>query len=152
MLQKVCEYLHNYFVREPNPGSYTISAGVISPAPSLIEGQRIWIVGSALNDGIYTYHADGIKDDDDNESAELSDETFDGCVCAMAVPKGVLSVVNDISNWLDQYGDAVNSPYTSESFGGYSYTKKSGTDAHGNDVTDWKSVFGKALNTWRKIA
>jgi glycosyltransferase involved in cell wall biosynthesis len=52
---------------------------------------------------------------------------------------------------VDEYADKLNSPYSSESFGGYSYSKASGTDNHGNDVTSWQSKFASRLNHWRKI-
>ena len=64
MLQQVCEYIHNYFIKDRHESDYEIIGGTIS-LPFLKEGQRFLISGSDLNDGVYTYHADGIKDDDD---------------------------------------------------------------------------------------
>jgi len=153
MLQEVLEHIHNYFLKQPNPGKYTISGGVISPLPTFKEGQRIWVVGSDLNDGVYTYHSDGITDDDDIEAAGLQDETFAGTICALAVPPAVLALSGEIRKWVETYQeDVVNSPFESESFGGYSYTLKgTGTASGGNGgPISWRTIYGKQLERWRR--
>lgn len=152
MLTQVCDFIHNYFELSTATGVFSVADGSIEVA-GLLEGQRFRIRGSALNDGIYTYHADGIKNDDDDSIVVLSAETFTGAVDLMGVPRGVLEVARQIAEWVAKYGTVgATGPYTSESFGGYSYTKKSGTDAHGNAADDWRAVFGKSLNAYRKIA
>lgn len=154
MLQEVLEYIHNNFLRQPNPGKYTISGGVISPLPAFKEGQRIWIVGSDLNDGVYTYHSEGITDDDDIEAAGLQDETFAGTICALAVPPAVIALSGEIRKWAETYqDDVVNSPFASESFNGYSYTLKgTGNSASGGDggPISWRTIYGKQLERWRR--
>ena len=151
MLQQVLEHIHNRFIKTPYVGKYSISGGVISPLDFLIEGQRFWITGSVLNDGVYTYHADGCKDDDDVNVAGFADEDFTGVICALAVPPAVIALSADILGWVSKYGDIVNSPYTSESFGGYSYTRASGSGTGGNAAAGWQDVFESRLNAWRKI-
>ena len=152
MLQEVLEHTHNYFIKEPNPGTYTISAGSISPAVSLKEGQRFWIVGSDLNDGVYTYHAGGLTDSDDIGEAGLQDETYAGTICALAVPPAVIALSEEITKWVDDFGAAVNGPYQSESFNGYSYTLKSGARTSQGNVGQmgWQSVFKSRLDRWRR--
>lgn len=154
MLQEVCEYIHNFFLKKPNPGKYTITDGVISPMPDFKEGQRIWIVGSDLNDGVYTYHASGLCDDDDIQAAGLQDETFAGTIGAMAVPPAVISLSEEIRKWVETYQeDVVNTPFASESFNGYSYTlKSSGETMTGgsNAPVSWRTIFGKRLERWRR--
>ena len=150
MLQQICEHIHNYFIKDARRGTYEITDGLIS-LDFAKEGQRIMIVGSDLNDGVYTYHTYGLTDDDDNENAQLQDETFCGSVCALAVPPSVISLSSEIKSWMDKYGDAVNSPYQSESFGGYSYTRASGGKS-GNSAASWEDLFSSQLNRWRKIA
>lgn len=151
MLQQVCEFIHNYFIKESYASLYEVKDGMIS-LPFLIEGQRFWITKSILNDGVYTYHADGITNDDDTEAVGLQDETFTGTICALAVPPAVIALSAEIKQWVESNGDVVNSPYTSESvLGAYSYTKASGGTGAGGSV-DWTDVFGKRLNRWRKIA
>lgn len=152
MLQQICEDIHNYFIKAPNPGKYTVSGGTISPLPSLAEGQRFWVVGSALNDGVYTYHERGITNDDETASAELKDESFEGSVCAMAVPRDVVELAKEVSDWVDSNSEALNSPYTSESFGGYSYTKATASGADAGGSLTWQSHFKSRLNPYRKIS
>lgn len=153
MLQEVMEYIHNYFDPKPYQGTFRIEGGVISPLPAFLEGQRIWIVGSVLNDGVYTFHADGIRDDDDKNAAGLQDETFAGTICALAVPPAVIALSEEISQWVDDNSDVLNSPLASESFNGYSYTLKTGGSTGGDSAGQigWQSIFGKRLDRWRKL-
>ena len=70
----------------------------------------------------------------------------------MAVPAEFLSLVADIKAWVDKYGGVdseAQSPFQSESFGGYSYSK--GTTSNGDSNATWKTVFGARLNKWRKV-
>ena len=150
MLQQVCEYVHNYFIKDRFEGKYEIADGMISLP--LLDGQRFLIEGSVLNYGMYTYHDNGIKNDDDSEAAGLHDETFVGTICALAVPPAVIALAGEIKTWVDQNGEVVNSPYTSESvLGVYSYTKNTSGSGAGGAVS-WMDVFKDSLNRWRKVA
>lgn len=153
MLQQVCEYVHNMFIKDVHVGNFEIVNGMIS-LPFMKEGQRFWLINSDLNDGVYTYHSDGIKNDDDTEVAGLRDETFAGTICSMAVPPPVIELSGEIQAWVDKYGETVNSPYQSESvLGVYSYTKASGGNADGGaDASTWQGVFKDRLNRWRKVS
>lgn len=151
MLQQVLENIHNMFVSMQNDGTFTIEGGSL-PLSFLKEGQRFWLVGSDLNDGVYTYHSAGIKDDDDAEAVGLQDETFAGTICALAVPPAVIALSEEIKAWVDANGEALNSPYQSESvIGVYSYTKASGGSGAGGSVS-WQDVYRNQLNRWRKVA
>ena len=152
MLQKVCENIHNYFIKDAQRGVYEIADGMIS-IPFVKDGQRILISGSDLNDGVYTYHADGIKDDDDANAVGLHDETFAGTICALAVPPAVIALSGEIKTWVDEYGDTVNSPYTSVNvIGVYSYTKGNNYASGSNKPIGWEDIFASELNRWRKVA
>ena len=154
MLQEVCDHVHNYFEHKRVDGTFTVSGGTVSPAVPLLEGQRFQILGSVLNDGIYTWHAAAIFDDDDAMPVTLNEETFSGAVIGMAVPASFISLVKDIRDWMDRYGDAVNSPYQSENvIGVYSYTKAgSNAGTKVNEISSWQSKYKTRLNRWRKIA
>ena len=76
----------------------------------------------------------------------MTGETFDGVVWALAVPKSVISLADEIAAWNEKNGTP--GPYTSESFGGYSYSKA--TNASGVAV-GWQDVFKSRLNAWRRI-
>ena len=153
MLQEVLEHIHNYFIHRPNPGTYHIEGSVISPLPQLLDGQRIWITGSVLNDGVYTWHADEIRDDDDKTVVGLQAETFAGTICALAVPPQLIALAEEISQWVEDNSDVLTSPLASESFNGYSYTLKTGGSTGGDSAGQlgWQSIFGKRLDRWRKL-
>lgn len=150
MLQQVCEYIHNYFIKAVHEGRYEIADGMISLP--LLDGQRFLIQGSVLNDGVYTFHDTGIKNDDDTEAAGLRDETFTGTICGLAIPPEVISLSGEINEWVAENGDRVDSPYQSENvIGVYSYTKASGGSGAGGVVT-WKDVYGSQLSRWRRLS
>ena len=138
MLTEICAEIRNYF-EVPNGrhfGTFTISGGSIAPLDFLQEGQYFRIIGSVFNDGVHKYG-----------EANLTDEKFDGAVWAMAVPPAVV----DLSEKIKAYNDSdagKASPYTSESFGGYSYTKA--TDASGAPIS-WQKAFASRLAKWRKL-
>ena len=150
MLQQICEYVHNYFIKAVHEGRYEIAEGMVSLP--LLDGQRFLIQGSALNDGMYTYHDTGIKNDDDTELVGLHDETFAGTICALAVPPAVIALSGEVNEWVEKHGEIVNSPYTNESvLGVYSYSKLSGGSGAGGSVS-WQDVFKGQLNRWRKVS
>lgn len=150
MLQQVCEHIHNYFIASTIGGTFEISGGMISPL-SLLEGQRFLIQGSVLNDGVYTYHADGITNDDDNDVSGLVDEPFTGYISTMAVPRSVITLTAEISDWRDKYGAAVQSPFSSETVNGvYTYVKTTKSEEGGGGGYSWQDVFKARLNRWRK--
>ena len=154
MLQQVMENIHNYFIKDRHSGEFEIADATIS-LPFVLDGQRFLIEGSALNDGVYTYHESGIKDDDDNAFAAgvgLKDETFAGTICALAVPPAVIALSKEVKAWVDANGEQVNSPYSSENvIGVYSYTKATGGSGAGGAIT-WADAFRDRLNRWRKVA
>ena len=150
MLQRVCESICNYFEKHRYEGNFEIADGMISLP--LLDGQRFLIKGSSLNDGMYTYHDTGIKDDDDAIEVGLQDETFAGTICALAVPPAVIALSAEINAWVVANGENLNSPYTSESvLGVYSYTKATGGHGAGGTV-GWMDVFADRLKAYRKVA
>lgn len=150
MLQQVCEYVHNYFIKHTIDGVHEIADGMISLP--LLDNQRFLISGSLLNDGMYTYHDTWIGNDDDTEEVGLHDETFAGTICALAVPPAVIALSGEINKWVENNGESVESPYQSESvIGVYSYTKASGGTGAGGSIT-WHDVYKDQLNRWRKVA
>lgn len=149
MLEQLLQYLHNWFrVRDNVDGKYhgtfTVEDGSVV-LPFLQDGQYFRIMGSVFNDGLYIY-GETIKNGDGADVA-LKDETFTGSIWALSVPRALVSLSKDIAAWNEKYGDAVASPFSSESFGGYNYTKA--TSANGS--TNWQTVFAPSLNQWRKI-
>ena len=73
---------------------------------------------------------------------------------ALAIPKAVINLAAEIAEWQTKYvaaDSAAMSPYQSESFGGYSYSKSAGGSASGASASGWQSAFANRLNMWRKL-
>lgn len=140
MLEQILDFIHNYFIKEVYRGTFKIENGILS-VDFLLDGQYFKINGSLLNEGIYQYPANDLKD-----------EEFKGEIWSMAVPKSITDLAIEIEAWQNEYSDKLNSPFQSESFGGYSYSKASGTDSKGNSLTTWQGVFGSRLNAYRKLS
>ena len=139
MLTELCAEIRNYFLVKPggiHRGTFTISGGNLAPLGFLSEGQYFRIVGSTFNDGVYRYPATG-----------LTDESFAGAVWAMAVPPAVIVLADEIKKFCESDAGKA-SPYLSESFGGYSYTKAEGEDG---EPPTWQTVFAKRLNQYRRM-
>lgn len=142
---EICDYIHNYFAKEKLRGVFKIENGQLVITPStftLLNGQYFRICGSVLNDGVYKYPDD-----------TLQDEVFDGEVWAMAVPPAISQLAQEIETWEANNATILASPLQSESFGGYSYSKASGTTANGGSgQITWRDIFGKRLNAYRKLS
>lgn len=136
MLDEILAEIRNYFVVKVHSGDFEVIGGRLSPLDFLQNGQYFRIVGSVMNDGVYRYPYSG-----------LTDETFSGEIWALAVPPTLIALAADIEEYEKKAKETV-SPFTSESFGGYSYTKA--TDSNGSPLT-WEKVFARRLNKWRKI-
>ena len=139
MLEQVLMNIRRWFPVEGgvHSGTFTIEGGGIT-LPFLLTNQYFRIVGSVFNDGLHQYPA-----------VDLTDETFTGSVWALAVPKAVIDLANEIQEWQDKNADALSSPYSSESFGGYSYSKATNSATGGAET--WQSHFGQQLSALRKI-
>ena len=139
MLEQVLMHLKNWFLVPGgiHEGTYTIEDGGIT-LPFFANGQYFRICGSVFNDGLHQYPA-----------SDLKAETFEGTVWALAVPQAVIELSAEIEAWQKKNGDASVSPYQSESFGGYSYSKA--TDSASGGAVTWQYAFRSRLNAWRKL-
>lgn len=143
MLEQICGHIHNYFVHAIYSGTYTIEGGSIS-LPFLVDGQYFRIFGSRFNDGVYKYPAD---------DRDLADETFDGVIWEMRPPKAFLSLVGEIEDWMDKYGEIMKNPYQSEDvIGVFRYTKMTSGKVTGDYIATWQNVYKDQLNEWRKLS
>lgn len=144
MLEEVLRNLNNWF-EVPGKrlaGRFEVEGSALSlPDGWLLEGQCFLVSGSVLNDGLHQW------------PAELKDEEFFGEVKALAVPQAVIDLAERIAAWQEKYGKAAESPYQSESFGGYTYTKASGNGSQGGSQgrLTWCDAFRSELNRWRKL-
>ena len=106
MLEQVVQHLYTWVLVPDgrHSGEFNVQDGGIT-LPFLQTGQYFRVVGSVFNDGLHQYPA-----------KDMTEETFDGAVWALAVPKAVISLADEIAAWDEKNG--VPGPYTSESFGG----------------------------------
>lgn len=151
LLTEICQEIRNWFDRgmPKYHGEFKILNGslIISDDIDIVQDQYYRIIGSRFNDGVHI----------NNNTDSLKDETFNGTVWAMSIPQAVINLANDIEAWQNKYGgidSQAMSPFASESFGGYSYTKGGGSSSSGGaggNGADWRSVFGNRLDMWRKI-
>lgn len=132
MLERVLRYLRNWFVASVHTGDFSVENGSIT-LPFLRDGQYYRIIGSTLNDGVHKY----------GDGQEMPNEEFSGEIWALSVPPSLLETVENIEKWETKNAEAAHSPYTQESFGGYTYTKPNGAG--------WESAFRSELSVWRKL-
>jgi hypothetical protein len=129
VLEQVLVETHNWFIHDVLNGVFTLTEDV---PPSFAEdGQYFRIVGSVFNDGLH------LKTD------TFKPETFQGTVYRLAIPQAVIALANEIEAWTAANAETITSPYQSESFGGYSYSKASGFG--------WQEHFKAQLDAWRKL-
>lgn len=128
MLYEIMKSIRNFFPVGRMSGTYKIESGTISLS-FVSEGQYILIEGSTFNDGVYQYPMTG-----------LVDESFSGMITLLAPPKEFLELVKEIEEYSKKYEET---PFTSESFAGYSYSKK--------ENASWKNAYASRLKAWRKL-
>lgn len=138
MLCEILQSLRNWFCSDEDRhiGEFEIIGGILSPNDFLLPGQYYRIIGSVFNDGVHQYGAE-----------TLTDESFSGAVWALKIPPDLLSLADEIKAYCESDG-AKTTPYTSESFGGYSYTKATGENGA---PLSWQEVFRSRLRKWRKL-
>lgn len=150
VLNDICNECRNYFKKNIVFGKFRVVDGELleydsdEPLDYLQNGQYFRLVGSVFNDGVHKFG-----------SCELQDERdFEGAIWLMAVPIAVINLASEIEEWRAKYEDIESSnmsPFQSESFGGYSYSKGSSGSSSGSNGNTWQSVFRSKLNAWRKI-
>lgn len=148
MLTQICQYLRNWFDKKLDGTSYPKYDGtfMINEGEIVSEfetGQYIRIIGSMFNDGVHRVGDGG-----------LTDETFKGEIWLMSIPKPVIEAAKWAVAWLEVNGGAdssANSPFTSESFGGYSYSKGASANGSGGTSVFEQAYMVNALAPWRKI-
>lgn len=155
ILTEICAYLKNYF--EPcekrkdrsfiHSGTFEIKDNQLLNADFLKENQYFRVVNSALNDGVYCNCTEDLK--------ILQNEKFSGAIWEMNIPPAFLKLCEDIQKWStkNESVDSLNmSPFFSENFGGYSYSKSAGRTGNtgGNNII-WQKQFSDRLKIWRKI-
>lgn len=144
MIGEICAEIRNYFVKDGDIhiGDWEISNGTILPTLDF-PTNYIRIVGSRLNEGVHLI------------SDVLYDEEFHGSIWIMSPPADFLSLVSEITEWQNKNGavDSINmSPFQSESYSGYSYSKGAGGSSAGTSaIPTWQTQYAGRLNLYRRI-
>lgn len=148
MLTEICAEIRNYFTHDGDKhfGDFAIIDGVITPSFD-IPTDYIRIAGSHRNDGVHKRGEHGFELEDEGE--------FHGAIWVMSPPKDFLALAQEITDWQAKYG-GVNSqalsPFNSESFGGYSYSKVSRTGStNGAASNTWQSAYATRLSIYRRL-
>ena len=140
MLEEVLNHIRNRFDYKFVLGTFVVSEGGLS-VEDLQEDQYFWITGSVFNDGLHKYPA-----------TDLKDETFEGKIRFLAIPNAVIELADEIEQWCSDNAELSNSPFQSESFDGYSYSKEGGQSGEaGGSMSSWQGHFASRLNVWRKV-
>lgn len=132
-LFELLQYLRNFF-----PGQqWHFSGAEIRDGRLPLDGLTIedyyLVEDNPRNNGIHQYG-----------NMDLKPGIFSGTVTEVCAPQEVLTLLEDINSWITDNEKVLQSPYQSESFGGYSYTKSA-------QQTTWKTVFAERLRPWRKL-
>lgn len=143
-LTELCDELNNYFWRQKINVKLNIVDGTFT-SEFLQDGQYFRIVNSVFNEGVHKYPA-----------TDLHDEYFEGQIWTMAVPETVIDLASDIAAWQEKYGGVDSpamSPFNSESFGNYSFSKSDAGAGGSSSVNpnSWQAVFGTRMNKWRRL-
>lgn len=151
MLTEICAEIKNYFSYESDRhiGDFAIVDGQITPSIDF-PTDYIRIIGSHRNDGVHERNAETGKFD------LVDEDKFHGAIWIMSPPNHFLSLVAEIKEWQNMNGGASSqamSPFQSESFGGYSYSKASGgsVESGGSSAPTWQSQYASRLSIYRKI-
>lgn len=149
MLTEICAEIRNYFSysKDRHPGYFKIVDGAIVPTRFSFDfpTDYIAIFGSRQNNGVHKLSDHDLIDEDE----------FEGAVWVMSPPKAFLDLAKEIEDWQKKYGgleSSALSPYYSESFGGYSYTKSAGSTSPGGNTAanTWQTAYASRLSLYRR--
>lgn len=151
MLTEICGYLNNFFVETQYVGAIDIIDGDLFCNGKKIPmeaGQYFTLVNDKAKAivGVFLFGTDTPN----NRSIA------DGAVWIMDIPPLVLEIATDVAAWMEKNGTAESaalSPYNSEAFATYSYSKSSGADSSGSSasVPIWWKSYGGRLSRWRRL-
>ena len=129
----VMRRVRNYFEQGYRTGSFTVSGGRLSPAPS---AGWVAIEGSRYYSGVHQMLGDHLA----GTTASMPEETFEGTVWMLAPPEDFLALCQRIRQYEESKPDDA---LRSERFGDYSYTRAA--------PKDWPEAFARELRPFRKM-
>lgn len=139
----MCGLLRNYFTDREHIfyNTYTIHDNILN-TEFLQKDQYFRITGSVFNNGVYCNNPDDLK--------RLRDETFTGAIWAMAVPADFIEFCTDAERFKAKIAElsANFEGYTSESWGGYTYTIPTSAPAF---IQEWQYRIKQGMNMYRRL-
>lgn len=143
MLQNVLQTINNFFVKDFCTLTQIELDGCIVTNPSMfIKNQYVLILNSNINDGVYKITSiTGNKLFLDLEYDMEEESTDEMIICALAIPKAILDITNEIIAYNDKHSDNV----ASESLGDYSVSY-----GNSNGDVSWLSAFRNKLAPYKK--
>lgn len=156
-LTDLCAKTRNWFDDKPKHfGKFNLTD--TTTMDFLHEGQFYRIIGDVTNDSLkLSYNSVVYCDTIDGElrlcelstpeSVEKLNGELDGAIWELSIPKDFVMLWIEIYNYEQKNADILNSPFQSESFGGYSYSKANGSNGA---LTVWDN-FASDIARWQKI-
>lgn len=137
-MEKYLAAVHNFFEAFYYEGKIVIDDGTIAvPSNRFVKGQYVRIMGSLLNDT--TVKIAGVVDGVLSFDTPLQDETFDGVIVGLAIPKAFIDLTERMDAWVKKMGVKT---IKSESIPNYSVTFKD---------SNFLAEFGAELAPFRKM-
>lgn len=142
-ITRMCGLLRNYFTDKEHifHGTYTIRDKVLS-TNFVKNNQYFRITGSAFNNGVFCNNPDDLK--------RLRDETFTGAIWVMAVPEDFIELCDEAERFKAKIAEISGNfeGYTSESWGGYTYTLPTSAPAF---IQEWQCHIKQGMNMYRRL-
>lgn len=130
----VMRHVRNHFIRDVISGSWTHTAGVLTPADELTPG--MWIAIADCETGAPC----GVFQLDENGGIPgLDDTQWTGTVYRLNPPADFIRLCGDIGCWAAANPDPAS---TGEKLGEYSLTRQ---------ATDWQTAFAPALAPYKRM-
>ena len=143
-ITRMCPFLHNFFTDKDHIfyNTYTICDNILS-TNFINTGQYFRITGSSLNNGVYCNIPDDLK--------RLHNETFTGAIWLMDVPEDFVRLCEEVERFNAKIAELSGNfqGYSSESWGGYSYTLPTSAPSF---MQDWQYKLKQAMSCYRKIS
>jgi len=156
MIINIMREIRRTFEVSAESSEYIIENGTINLKEHYLVGEWILVQGSRLNNGIYRIGAVNgtilplytLSNGSDDENPTCADESFQGCVWRLNLPRDFIEMAEEITAWSNK-SDNVPSDVVSHSVVGlYSETRATG---HDGLPLGWKQVFGKRLGAFRRM-
>ena len=142
MLTEICAEIKNYFCynKDKRTGDFKIENGTLVGVD--LPTEYFAVFGSRHNNGVHKV-----------SEHDLVDEEFHGAVWIMSPPAAFLALAEEIAEWQKANGavdSSAMSPFNSESFGGYSYTKSAGYASAAQQAGGWQGAYADRLSLYRR--